>query len=348
MAGKSKESIHKDGKIHNNSIGSKFFWWIVISLLGATLIILSFFTAYGLIMDNSYNDYEKSIKNSVSEITKLNESTSSLISGQTINEKKAEKLLPALVDNLQSIDKKLQKLTPTSKYKANHYDLVNGLENNINLYKQMLLIIKNQQAKDIGDSLKNIQQFANSCSDNYSKINIDDIKIAFPDITNKFTNNFINFTNKVVEQSNQNEITSSQSNDFINKITDLENKYQSIKVDFKPYVTKIRSGNGTYDDLIANINKSQNDISSLKLEFSNLTVPQNGTNIFKTFKKLLDDYDLYVQNFKFNVETEQSYVTGGNKDNNTLNNLYKTTDSKLLDLSNEYSDLTKAIEQYKK
>lgn len=305
-----------------------------------------FYGTYYFFISKSVSSYEKVVKTEINNINSINETISVFTKGETIDTEKILKELPSYIASLKISEEKLAKLTANSKYSNDHKNLLLGLKRNISMYDQIYIICKNTKNSTLDKALTSLQNFRNECMNHYALISIKDIKIDLPKECIDFVNNTVYFTEKQIRLNIDTQIANSQNKDFLNSLSNLVNTFNSINKNFSPQIVETRNNKEEYDKLLNNLNSYQNTLNSLKSNLSSLTIPDDGTDLYKSFIKVLNDYNGYIQDFKYALKTEKLASISSSQDD-SINKLYETANEKFKILSSDYDIFLKQYNKFK-
>lgn len=323
---------------------------IVNSLLLTLAFILIgigvFYGTYYLFINKSVSSYEKIVKTEINNINRINETTTSFTKGQTIDTEKILKELPGYISSLKTSEEKLKKITANNKYSNDHKNLLLGLKKNIYMYDQIYIICKNTKNSTLDKALTSLQNFRNESMNHYALISIKDIKIDLPKECIDFVNNTVYFTEKQIRLNIDTQIAHSQNKDFLNSIGKLVDIFNSINKNLSPQIVEARNNKEEYDKLLNNLNSYQATLNSLKSNISNLTIPDDGTDLYRSFIKVLNDYNGYIQDFKYAVKTEKLASISSSQDN-SINKLYESANEKFKILNSDYDIFLKEYNKFK-
>lgn len=325
---------------------------ILIVLSSVILFILVaaglFFGTYYLVINKSYSDYEKAIKKNVQDINSINQSMSSFIKGQSIDVDKLRKGLSAKIDSLTEEKTQLQLINPTEKFSKNHENLINGLNNNILMYKQMAAILNSPTSSDASKALDDLNNFQNQCTSYYAKVNLKNIQISLPKGAANLLDNTNSYIREIIKVTRDSEILKNQASEFVNSMSSIISKLDPIRIDLNSEALKARNGSKSFDDVLALIDKNSDILDEINKEYSNITIPQKAIPCYKIFKTLLDDYGAYLQSFKYALSNEKLKASNGsNLSQSDIDALYKTPNSKFNQADKDYNDFTNLYTQFK-
>jgi len=323
----------------------------ILKIVGLTacsfaLAAAVFYITYYVCLSKSLDAYEKPIKDYISAISEINNSTSSFIKSNKLDSEKAGKELTNKIDSLTKIKKSVTELIPTDKYNVSHNSLLSGLENNIMIFRQINEIVKNPQAKDIEKALEDLKKYEYDCRAYYSKVSIKGTQLSLGDTCINFIESTNAYAAQQVNLRKDKEILQGQSLEFINSLDSLLSIFTPINVDLYPNVVNAR-GN-SFDDVVLQIKKNKEAFSSLKESFGTLTVPSKGIDIYKALTKVIEDYDSYIQSLSYAVDVEKLDGEGSKSLTDTeLTQLYSTANTKFADVTTNYEKFLKLYTELK-
>lgn len=317
---------------------------IIISALVLGLGV--FYGTYYFFISKSYSTYEDTVFQEIANITKVNENCTNFIKGETINKDKILTSLPESISSLQDSLSKLRNLVVTDKYQSDHNDLIKGLENNISIYKQIFATSSDLKSANLEKYIPQLQKYRDDSMNYYTLVTINNIRISLPKETTEFIDKSISFFQKQLKANLDEQIASSQNLDFLNFLNGLITKFNEVKKDYMPEVLNARNKVDGYTPLLTTITSAEATVSDIKVSLSNVNVPKEALPVYNAFTKVVDDYELYIESFKYAVKTESLTSTGGLYNKNTLDNLYTSSKDKFKTVSDSYSIFAKSFSEF--
>lgn len=320
----------------------------IISILAGICLVISFvlYGTYYFTVSKSYNDYEKKLKTTVDKVNELNNSVNSLLKDQTIDTELSKKLLPDKISELTNIKNTVQAINPTDKYYKAQNNLVDGINYNILIYKQILSIISNPDSKDIDKSLQSLKDYKDKCLNSYSLFNLKNEKISLTSSSLKFIDNSIFYSAELLRLNKDKSISDSQNLDFINNIDLVLNGLLSLKSDYNVKITSSRTSKN-YDSLLLTISQNKTSVDSIKSNLSSIIIPANGVNLYKALKDTLDNYTYYLDSINKAVAFEKASKNPSDSsiESNYIfaKDKYSLIDTKLDIFYKEYADFKNKI-----
>ncbi|MCM0649458.1 hypothetical protein NBE98_13915 [Clostridium swellfunianum] len=319
---------------------------IIIGILAFVLLASGvFYGTYYFIINKSSNSYEKEVKAVIDKINEVNSSVSSLLNGQAIDSVKARTELSPKIDVLSKQKELLDNMTATDKYKKDHENLINGISNNMLIFRQIDAIIKNPNGKDLEKAGEDLIKYKDKAVQNYSLVNIKNFKVGLTDSGNKLVEYTSIYVNELVKLNRDNEITQSKNQDYINSLDALLAKFTPINIDYSAEMSKVRDAKGNTDNIVALAEKNRDDLSSIKQEFASLTVPSKAVGSYKIFSNILESFDNYLQSFVYSANNEK--LAGNALSSDKLKELYAEPVSKFSSITKNYNDFIKAYNEFR-
>ena len=318
---------------------------IVISTI--LLGLLVFYGTYYFFISKSYSSYTNTVKTEIANITKINEASSVFTKGETIDKDKILKSIPNSISSLQASLSNLKNLLAPNKYKKDHENLLDGLENNISIYKQILAICKDSNSSNLQSYITLLQKYRDDCMNYYTLISINNYKISLTNEIIDLIDKTIDFSQKQVRLNLDKEITTNQNRNFLNILNPLVEKFNEVNKDYMPEVLDIRSNSTSYEGLLDSITNAEASVADSKTTLAAVTIPKDALEVNTSFIEALDAFDQYIQSFKFAVKTESLTFASGLNNNKALNNLYSSSKDKMKTANESYKVFFKLFHEFK-
>jgi hypothetical protein len=324
---------------------------VIISIIGILFFVV-FFRGYLNVITTSYNPSERELNSNIVDIDKTNSIVVNFMKGQTIDTSKVREIIPSIITNLQQTKDKTSKINITDKYKSIQLSLLQGLSANINLYKQLLNILNNPNAHDIGASRDNLKKFKEDCISSYSQASKYRVKVGLQQNVVQFVDSSIYYVEELVKLQKNQTIINSQNTDFITGVDSVLKNFQELKTDYKDSIQAVRKGTSNYDEVINLISKNKTDLSNLEIDFAKISIPpknqtSNPVDIFNFFKSTLDDYSSYLDSFTYAVANEKAQASTNSIDTSLLNKLYSDANLKMSDVTTNYNNFIQSYNSFK-
>jgi hypothetical protein len=316
---------------------------VVLLLLGAAV----FFGTYYIMIDKSTSSYEKEMDLAIKQITEENKKVGAYNKNLTIDPEKAKENLEGNISKLKSIKDLINTEVPTEKYRLSHRYLIDGLNNNISLYRQILVMLQNPGSKDIERSLTSLAKFEEDCEKNYSLFSVKSLKIALPNEAKNFIKNTNEYLTEVVRINKDLEIQNSQNVEFTESMDKVIEDFEEIKTDFSSLLERARDGRDTFENVISTMDSYKDKYLALKEDFSTIAVPQNARKTQNYFNSVLDDYSLFLQEIKFAVSSEKDKTSDKPLQGATLKVIYAASNERYLTMDNNFNNFLKIYNDFK-
>ncbi|KOA19852.1 hypothetical protein CLHOM_19410 [Clostridium homopropionicum DSM 5847] len=320
---------------------------VIIAISAILLGLLVFFGTYYFFMNKSYSHYTDKVKTEITNITKINEASSTFTKGETIDKDKILNSIPNSISSLQTSLSNLKNLLVQDKYKKDHENLINGVENNISIYKQILAICRDSNNSNLQSYITLLQKYRDDCMNYYTLVSINNYKISLTDEIIDLIDKTIDFSQKQVRLNLDKEVSTNQNRDFLNILNPLVEKFNEVNKDYMPEILNIRNNSTSYEGILDSITNAEAVIADSKTTLAAVTIPKDALEVNKAFIKTLDDFDQYIQSFKFAVKTESLTYSGGVNNNKALDSLYSSSKDKMKTANESYKVFLKLFHEFK-
>lgn len=293
-------------------------------------------------MLNEYNKYKKQLTTYATNIYSINSKVMSINNGQTIDIGNAKNKLPNIINSLISINKNLESYTPNSKYKSTFDSLKLGLDNNILMYKQLYSILNNLESNDINTSMTNVINYKNACNKYYGAIKSSHKNFSLPEASITFINNSSSYVSNFIKIKNNRDIINTQNMEFENSINDIIRKFDLTKTDLSYYSESARKNSISYDNAIIKVQNNKDNFNNIFQQFSQINVPQNQIELYKSVNQVLSDYNSYVDSFLSSLKKEKaSSLPKISSDD--IDDIYKDSNDKYITMNNDFNKLKNTL-----
>lgn len=161
------------------SSGKKLLKIIGIFCVITLVSIGVFFYTFNMSTKTSYSKYDTVFSQTVASINKINSSIS-IAENITSIDGTLQTQLENARDSLINEKNILKKQSPPSKYNELYTNILTGLEFNIKLYKEVLQLPNLNDYNSLQDSLENLNNYANNCTEYYSFTDNSSFNLVFP------------------------------------------------------------------------------------------------------------------------------------------------------------------------
>jgi hypothetical protein len=272
----------------------------------------------------------------VSDIQHFNSCTSKIVSGQTIDKKEAILMLPQTINSLKTIYKGTLNLKTDKKYQLYFNNLRLGINNNIDIYTNMMYVINNPMGKDVPYVMTNIKKQIILCNSHYSTIKLKNGDFKLPKNVNLFISSLNNYVESFVINSKQNEVVNITNSQYEDSIFNFWSSFNSIKTNLNYYAELARKNKISYDNAIGKAQQNLDSFNKLEQTFSKISVPEDNYEAFTEMNNILSMYGSYVNEFIIALNKENENIKNNNFD---YNSIYTVSNKK-------YNDMINAIKNY--
>lgn len=331
-----------ENKDIENTKNEKIIFKIIIFLSIIIAFIGIFLASYYSSVNNLYDSYQTTLVTNIKGINAVNKNIAQFNSLQTIDVKYAKEQLPNIIKSLSTIRVNLANLQPSSKYKKDHENLKSGLDNNLLIYRQAIVILMDPLGPDVDEFSANLKTYRDDCMNFYSLININNTKIGLPQTTLTFIDNVLNDSYKAFMINKEEDIKLQQNQEFISKVDILSQSFLDIKINYYSDVLKARKKD-SYDDLFSLADENLIKLNTLRTNFKNLSIPPSTMVTYEALRLSLDMYDSYLRDFKLALTSEKIRALSIAVDPSVLDNLYTTSNVSFQETQNSYNRFLKVF-----
>lgn len=315
------------------------------------ILILVFFLIYQFFIQKNFNSFKKSIDPYFNIINSINNSMNTYTSNDGIDVKKIQKNFNTeIIKTLIKTKLSIQKITIPEKFKHKQQYLYNGIESNILLYKQAYIIATSPHNKNIDQSLKSLLKYRNNTKDNYQIIKDDTFTINFPSNLDNFINAVNKFGNDSIQKQKLYEIKSKQKSEFVMQINDIKNSFKDrlYSNNYLENANRIILENGDFTELLSSIDKDKIMISDFKVSLSKVSIPENASIIHSNLYSLLKNYDQYLQNLNYAIDTDKLTMKPKFKRDKDVQKLFKELTKNLDEIKSSFAKFEEELQNYSK
>ncbi|MEF9952232.1 MAG: hypothetical protein RR840_05200 [Clostridium sp.] len=276
---------------------------ITIGLILSIIIIsgLIYYFMYGS-TDARYTTQSKKIISLVESGSKDTISTYPLLTDDTKNIDKIINKLKSSADDLDKAIKIADTVKIPDKYKATHESLKQGLHKNKQLYTQSIAILENYSSTTVNNSINKLYEYLSLTLGYYNNFKTDSLSINLP-------NEFINYPDKFKKYiENLNSLDSSlknqeENNIYIANIKESLTVFNNIKSLVDSDIKLANDGKLTSSQLMVNISKHKNSLTSLIDSINTTNAPTQLSNIKTSFITCSVAYEDYLSTLRGALES---------------------------------------------
>ena len=316
------------------------------AIIGSVFLIVAvFFATYTYFINQSVSSYEKIVKKYSQDINVINESADSFIKGQTIDDTKVKNELDDKINKLLIIKRSVDGLAPSEKYKFSRNNFSAGLNSNIYIYKQIVQIVNNPQAKDSDKALEDLNKYKDECVKYYSLINLKNVTVSLPPKALNFIDKTNYYLGEAIKLRKKNEITQGLTSDYLYSIDEVVKSLLPIKSDYASYAVMARTGK--LGEALNQVASNKVIFDDIKAKFLKITVPSNGISTFKALSKTLSTEESYIQGFSYALDIEGKQSLSAPLKPEEIKQLYADTNILYKDLNSNYEAFLKVYTEFK-
>jgi hypothetical protein len=241
---------------------------------------------------------------------------------------------------MEKTKKQVSSYIPTEKYFDTQNQLETGLQNNIDIFRQLNALLVNPDSSDIENSLDSLKDYEDQCNASYKKVSEGGFQLSLPQNVTDATAAAANYINTIIKLKTDQNMLKTQNSKFVSDIANVYNQFSSIKVDFSSTAASARNSLQTYDSVLDYITKTSNSLQSVRDAFSNITVTTSDSDtkaVYSTLKNLLNEYDTYIQSFSYSLTNEKAMAQNGPISSTSAASLYSKSVSNYNVLTNDNS-----------
>ena len=280
--------------------------FILIILLGAAAFAAYY--AYNKSMGGSTKEYIDSIAKIQSQISKVNSDFSiTLKNSPMLPVDNIIKQIPSSIDNISQINENFSKIIAPSMYSDSHNKLGEAIKLNKLIYQQLGIILKSPIDPHIQKNAELLSQYLDQCMTDYMGIKIGNLSFSLPDETMGIPGKIAPWIKQ--KQSDYSQIMSliTTFSKYFEDMDKLFVTYQSSLLDLNQTLKSVKNRQATWEDLIAFIDKSNKLKTSVKTDYSKLSVPSYLKNINKLFGPILDESLNYNIKYRIAVMMDKNF-----------------------------------------
>lgn len=228
-------------------------------------------------------------------------------------------------------------------------NLLSGLDNNIKLYKEILLIPSLSSSTKLQNSLEKMNDYANECVKSYASTDSSRFSVSLPENIFSIIDNMQKYVLNKKNDLQEKLIEDSQKQKHIQEIQVVYSTFLNFYQD-RNKSTALESArtNNDYVKLIETLDTEVADLNSLQKKLEPIVPLPNYENVIPSLKTLMYDYVLYVQFFKHAVTFEMNAGIIEDDIKVQLEDLYNLANEKLADCEDDYSKFEEAFQKLKR
>lgn len=318
------------------TLGKKLLKSIIILCIITLISIGVFFYFFNMMTKTSYSKYDTVFSETVASINKINSSIS-IEENITSIDGNLKTQLENARDSLIKEKNTLKNENPPSTYNELYTNIVDGLDFNIKLYKEVLQLANLNDDNSLQDSLENLNDYANNCIKYYSFTDDSSFNLIFPQEIHIMVKSAQKY---ILDKRALNDKLLLENSSKEKYIFELELVYSSFTSIFqnrnKFQFLEIARTENTYKELLTNFDNELITLNDLLFDAKPIIAHANIEDLTDELHQIIYDYIVYVQYFKHAVSFEMNSGMIDSTVENQLNQLYDLANSELIKCENEY------------
>ncbi|MCM1989703.1 hypothetical protein [Oceanirhabdus seepicola] len=284
----------------------------------------------------SYSKYDTVFSNTVASVNKINSSIS-IAENITSIDGTLKTQLENARDSLISEKNILKNQNPPSKYNDLYTNMLTGLEFNIKIYKEVLLLPNLNDDNSLQDSLENLNDYANNCTKYYSFTDDSSFNLVFPEEIHTMIKSAQKYILDKRALNDKLLLENSAKEKYVFELDSVYSKFIAIfQTRNKLQLLETARTENSYEELLTTFDKELITINDLLFDVKPIIAPSNSEDLTDDLHQLIYDYIIYIQYFKHAVSFEMNSGMIDNTVEDQLNQLYDLANSELTKCENEY------------
>lgn len=324
-------------KINNNT---KFILSIIFCILFTSLVMIFIYNSTGSRKDIRF------INSIAKKITTNNSKLSKSLNGLTVDPKLSLSILQDNSNDLKNIRTDLMAtVIDSSVLESSIPKLISCIDSTQNLYNYCINLLSSSNNLSSLEYKDNIEQLKNDCINTYKELSYLDVEISFSEESSKFFEDIVSYLTTLQKITIQQEIKDKQTKEFMDKLNTSINSFSTLLEDFEPAVSKIRADKRSFDVLLKDINKKEEDLKEIKLSFIHSSIPEGCLSYYNALSSIFDIHSTYLSTLKTAIIYEKSSPSyNANKKNIDKN--YENAYSKYEDVKFSLDKLTESLKNF--
>jgi len=320
------------------ALSKKLLKSIIILCIITLVSIGVFFFTFNMGTKTSYLKYENVFSQTVASINKINSSISLAENITTIDDTIKTQLENAR-DSLISEKNILKNENPPSKYNELYTNMLTGLEFNIKIYKEVLLLPNLNDDNSLQNSLENLNDYANNCTKYYSFTDDSSFNLVFPEEIHNIIKSAQKYILDKIALNDKLLLETSAKEKYVFELDSVYSKFIPVfQTRNKLKLLETARTENSYETLLTNLDNELKTVNGLFFDVKSIIAPSNSEDLTDDFHQLLYDYIIYIQYFKHAVSFEVNSGMIDNTIEDQLNQLYDLANSELTSFENQYKN----------
>ena len=268
------------------------------------------------ITDNFVNELEPY----ATKLTSINSSLKKCIKGTTIDTKSTLNILNDSLKNLSSLKEKASATVINNNKNPDIIPkFISSIEATENLYKYCIESLS--YSNDLSSSEKTSQ-----------------ILLLKDSESEEFLDDLIGYLNAIDKLNKEDIIKTNQYNSYIEKLTKCTNSFSDLLEDLEPAIKLIRKDNRSFDIILDDIRKKEDELSNIKRDFNYSSIPEGCISYYNSMNNIFSLYSTYLNSLKIAVIYEKS-SSSYEKNKTNIDKYYENAFSKYEDVKTSFKSL---------
>jgi len=286
-----------------------------VNLLIISLLMLTFCSPI-IINYSPYSLQIKKLNIIISKINQCNLALTQSVQDKSIDSDIAKDLLTSGIVKLDEINQEISFLPSMKQNELLKTKVMDSLNYNTSLFEITLSLLKTSDLNSLSIKFPEYSNSLKLVEDSSNTLNLLGLEPSFPIESKVFFENSSNYVTTVLKITREKDIKYEQNKYFSQGLNECLSSLDNIDEDLRPALAKIKEDGRSLDVLISDLKNKQSSLSSIKNKSYALTIPEEGSTIFKQFQDVLTTYEIYLNALKYSLITETSSSSSETIDEN--------------------------------
>lgn len=286
----------------------------------------------------------KDFENYVNQLNSINLSLRKCINGVTINSKSASIILNDTILSLNELKSKVSATVIANNTNPQFIPkFILCLENTATLYNYCIDVLSYTSNLSVAEITSEILVLKESCIKSYDELSSLGISLSFPDESITFFENLVSYLNTMEKLNKEDEIKTTQYNNYIKLLTSISSNFSVLLEDLKPAIDRARIENRSFDMILDDIKLKEEKLSVLKKDFSYSAIPEGCISYYNCLNNIFKLYSTYLNTLKIAIIYEKS-SDGYESNKSNIDKNYENAYSKFEDVKTSFNSLINSLE----
>lgn len=287
------------------------------------------------ITDNFVNELEPY----ATKLTSINSSLKKCIKGTTIDTKSTLNILNDSLKNLSSLKEKVSATVINNNKNPDIIPkFISSIEATENLYKYCIESLSYSNDLSSSEITSQILLLKDNCNSSYEALYPYGLSVEFPSESEEFLDDLIGYLNAIDKLNKEDIIKTNQYNSYIEKLTKCTNSFSDLLEDLEPAIKLIRKDNRSFDIILDDIRKKEDELSNIKRDFNYSSIPEGCISYYNSMNNIFSLYSTYLNSLKIAVIYEKS-SSSYEKNKTNIDKYYENAFSKYEDVKTSFKSL---------